>query len=491
VTLDGALCKGCRFHAHYLAVNSGHPALELGLNKEDKRLKGYTLQGEKAAKASFIAYHPDDPVAPLDQWMAMTFFRLILLDPDLRRIGFGCTKDKSKGWVTVFDKVRGLGTDQVVLYPMPNQKDVPLAFTPEDPNPIPEADGKGAGFPVTVTFPVRKGVRNVTASLKEKGDKAVAFWLSTPQKPAYKRLYQAKNVCLIPKEALKPATTYTVTVTAEVDDWGWQRWRKTWSFTTAGKDAPARTEKEVLDRVNAYRKLAGQGPVTLDKQLSEGCALHAEYLVKNAGHPSTKGLLAHDESPKRPGYTRAGEKAGQAAVIHYVEPLASVDGWMGTFFHRVPLLDPALKRIGFGVAKGGRTGWVTVLDVDRGKAPEQPTVYPGEKQKDVPLAYLPREKPDPIPESKDKKAGYPVTVSFARGLEVTGVSAELKEDGGADVPVWLSTPEKTVHKGLQRNSVCLIARAPLKPKTTYTVKVTAQVEGKEWSRAWSFTTGKE
>src|SRR5262249_54103291 len=138
--------------------------------------------------------------------------------------------------------------------------------------------------------------------------------------------------------------------------------------------------------------------VALDEELSRSCTRHAEYLVKNAGHPSTKGLGAHDEDPNLPGYSKEGERAGLASVIHYVEPVASVDGWMATFFHRIPLLDPALRRVGFGFAKGGRTGWVTVLDVDRGRGFDQPVIFPGANQKNVPLAYLPRERPNPIPE---------------------------------------------------------------------------------------------
>ena len=47
-------------------------------------------------------------------------------------------------------------------------------------------------------------------------------------------------------------------------------------------------------------------------------------------------------------------------------------------------------------------------------------IYPADGQKDVPLAYHAGERPDPIPESADKKAGYPVSVAFPRtATEVT------------------------------------------------------------------------
>ncbi len=39
-------------------------------------------------------------------------------------------------------------------------------------------------------------------------------------------------------------------------------------------------------------------------------------------------------------------------------------------------------------------------------------------------------------------------------------------------------------------TVCLIPQAPLEPETTYAVKVKARVGLKDWSKSWSFTTGR-
>jgi hypothetical protein len=52
------------------------------------------------------------------------------------------------------------------------------------------------------------------------------------------------------------------------------------------------------------------------------------------------------------------------------------------------------------------------------------------------------------------------------------------------------TPEQTVDRDLQRNSVCLIARQPLRSGATYTMTVTARVDGADWKQTWSFTTRK-
>ena len=72
---------------------------------------------------------------------------------------------------------------------------------------------------------------------------------------------------------------------------------------------------KVLDKINSYRKLAGLKPVTVDPALCKGCFAHAQYLIKNADHPSVKGLGTHSEDPKLPGYTEEGAKAAKSSVI--------------------------------------------------------------------------------------------------------------------------------------------------------------------------------
>src|SRR5207248_1984994 len=109
---------------------------------------------------------------------------------------------------------------------------------------------------------------------------------------------------------------------------------------------------------------AGLKPVTLAPELSKACELHARYLVRNNRDPSVPGLEVHQEDAGSPGCSVEGEKTAKRSVItggH--EPTAAVDASMATLFHRIDLLKPDLKRVGFGYAKGGKFGWVCVLDV--------------------------------------------------------------------------------------------------------------------------------
>jgi len=256
----------------------------------------------------------------------------------------------------------------------------------------------------------------------------------------------------------------------------------------AGADADAAA---VLERLNAHRKAAGLELVVDDPDLSRGCAAHADYLVKNVDQPSAQGLGLHSEDPRLPGYSKEGERAGKAAVIYLgKEGVDAVDGWMGSLLHRIPLLQSRLRKVGYGVARGGPAKSTAVFDVTNGMGPGRDArfvIYPADGQKDVPLAFE-EEIPDPIPESADRKAGYPVTVIFAEGALVKDVKASLKDAEGKEVAIWLSTPEKPAAADYQRNTVGLIAQEPLKPSTTYTVAVAARLTGKPWLKTWTFTT---
>jgi hypothetical protein len=250
-------------------------------------------------------------------------------------------------------------------------------------------------------------------------------------------------------------------------------------------------EERALIQLNLSRRHAGLEPVTLDSELSRGCMAHAAYLVRNTKHPSTQGLGAHDEDPQLPGYTEDGKKAAKSSDISFGHPpLAAIDCWMNSLFHRIPIIDPNLKKVGFGYAQGGRWRNITVLDVERGRdkgRTETVVIFPGKDMKQVPLALQRGETPDPIPEDKDKLAGYPITITFPLGAMVREAAATLTLDG-KEVEVWLSTPEKPVDARFQRNTICLIAKHPFRPGATYTVAWKATVNGMAMEQTWSFGT---
>lgn len=262
------------------------------------------------------------------------------------------------------------------------------------------------------------------------------------------------------------------------------------------KDPPLPpSQQKALDRMNFHRKLACVAPVTVDGAMSKACAAHAAYLLKHFADYMKNGTSMHTEDPKREGYSKEGEAAGKASDIHYVEPYEAVEGFMASLYHRIPVLNADLQKIGIGCVQGtANPPWVTCVDVLTGLPPlgsdrAKVVLYPADKQTDVPLEFL-GERPTPIPEDTDGKAGFPVTATFREIVAVTAATAKLQDAAGAEVPVWLSTPEQSVQPQGQRNTVGLIAKDPLKPGTVYTVTVEAKLDGKPWKKVWKFTTKK-
>ena len=49
------------------------------------------------------------------------------------------------------------------------------------------------------------------------------------------------------------------------------------------------------------------------------------------------------------------------------DPAGAVDGWMRMVYHRIPILAPDLRKIGFGCAQDAGEGWTCVLDVQSGR----------------------------------------------------------------------------------------------------------------------------
>ena len=104
-----------------------------------------------------------------------------------------------------------------------------------------------------------------------------------------------------------------------------------------GKEPPLPVaDAAALAKINAIRKLAGVGPVTIDAAMSKGCAAHAAYLLKHFDEMMKAGTSMHTEDPKLEGYTKEGEVSGKASDIHYVEPSEAVDGFMASLYHRIP-----------------------------------------------------------------------------------------------------------------------------------------------------------
>ena len=228
--------------------------------------------------------------------------------------------------------------------------------------------------------------------------------------------------------------------------------------------------------------------VALDSDLSRAAESHARYLTLNPEQRS-RWPAVHEEYAGAPGFTPEGVLAGAHAVIAFGgDPLASVREWLGSFYHRLPLLDPGLFGVGFG-----RCDDVIVLDA--GSLRVEPwsdhvVVWPLPDAVNVPRSNVP-EMPSPVPGVDLSGLGYPISVQLffvdqRRELELE--LALFRGDVGDDarVDAYLVSPAAPLQPELvPENAWGLIPKAPLAKKTRYTAR--AAWAGQ--TKTWSFTTG--
>jgi hypothetical protein len=238
-------------------------------------------------------------------------------------------------------------------------------------------------------------------------------------------------------------------------------------------------------RANAHKGSALEVPlVALEEDLGRGAEAHARYLVQN---PAQRQLWpgAHEEYPDRPGFSPEGALSGARSLLAFGEkPEAAIESWLGTFYHRLPLLDPGLFGVGFGRSKD-----VFVADVRSLVAPvanNHVALWPMPAALGVPRAFQP-ELPNPVPGADMNQLGYPVTVQlfFLQPREDVTLELELFQ-GETRVEGHLISPDRPLFKELApRNAWGFLPARRLAPRTTYTA--VARWLGQ--TRRWEFTTG--
>ena len=135
------------------------------------------------------------------------------------------------------------------------------------------------------------------------------------------------------------------------------------------------TSRNWLEVLNEYRARLNVPPVTEDPRLSHGDIAHVKYLMTNYSHLFADGghigALYHQEDETKPGYSVEGLKAAHSSDVMYQSRgnkqtedqlmEKAIEWWISGPFHRAPLLNPELRKVGFGQYCEG-TGCVSALD---------------------------------------------------------------------------------------------------------------------------------
>jgi Tfp pilus assembly protein PilF len=235
VTSSALIHQSAKAHAFYTFFNGALPSIQgLGIHKEEATGQGYIGDnvltraqhyGYQLPSMAEVITHRTEPVAAVADWIDSVYHRFPLLRADLVDLGYG---DAYLGPMTVqvMDmSYREKATGRVILYPAPNQADVPPAFNGNEiPDPAPNASYP-IGYPVTATFD-----RNAKVGIG-------VFHLTDPSGT------DLPGVTLLPSQAdmensfaflanvpLKAGTTYTADLTYTLNG---RAGHAVWKFTTA------------------------------------------------------------------------------------------------------------------------------------------------------------------------------------------------------------------------------------------------------------------
>lgn len=124
--------------------------------------------------------------------------------------------------------------------------------------------------------------------------------------------------------------------------------------------SPSENHTSALNRLNHYRSIAGIPPAVSHQAIYMAAQSHANFYANHANDPRMQGLGAHSEFTDLSGYTGSypGERVayfgypfGAWEVMGFGgDAVKSIDGWIGTVYHRMGPLHYAHIEIGYGIA---------------------------------------------------------------------------------------------------------------------------------------------
>ncbi len=275
---------------------------------------------------------------------------------------------------------------------------------------------------------------------------------------------------------------------------------------------------EWLALLNWYRKTSGVGPVTEDARLSAGDRAHVQYLLANYADALRGGAFPgeemHEEREGSPGYTPEGAAAGRQSDVDFVywhghKPDGLVNfavlDWISGAFHRLPLLNPSLRRVGYydfcgaGICIAAMNAIGGADPLGTGHLFASPVEFPPGGSK-VDLRTFSSEWPDPLASCDGYAAptGLPITLSLgnlvparlqsftiestSRAGATSGVEAcGFDQDTYANPDAGAQAAGREVLK--DSSTVVVIPRRPLERGSTY--RVTMKVNDRTYQ--WSFS----
>jgi hypothetical protein len=253
-----------------------------------------------------------------------------------------------------------------------------------------------------------------------------------------------------------------------------------------------------VNAINAVRALVGVPCTTLIPTLDTSAQKHCDYYATNLSAPMqcNSKLSPHMEVAGCPGFTGVDPGLREVAagyrgngwsevMAFYGVPARAVQTWIDSVWHRIPLLSPWYRDMGYG----GTTTPAKCDTIDFAPGAMSPStvtaVYPYNGQTSVPTSFDGRYEgpPPPLPATGSWPSGYPV-ILYLRGGTVQ--SHQISVDG-TTTPIGHVWIDLTPNNG--GDGFILYTDAPLTPNTTYRVQIAAMQRTTPLTFDWKFTTG--
>jgi uncharacterized protein YkwD len=279
-------------------------------------------------------------------------------------------------------------------------------------------------------------------------------------------------------------------------------------------------EHKFVTLYNQFRAQVGLGLLAQSPLLDKAASNHLAYVLKNdvntggtvnmnSVDPVTGRAWFHIEQGDKPLFTGvqemdraksvgyAGTSVGeQGAFGGGKGAQAAFDSVASTIYHRAGLMFEAKREIGIAVGQDRSQTFVFVTGHQKPQANASDFfgVYPAADQTGIGL-HTGVESPNPFPDLSTAnadfptKTGYPVTAMSKEGTTLEVLSFTLTEVGSsAPLDARLMTKDNDPNRYLPSNFAFLVAKAPLKPNTTYTAKFSGRANNVLKNMEWKFTT---
>ncbi|VAW37229.1 hypothetical protein MNBD_CHLOROFLEXI01-4811 [hydrothermal vent metagenome] len=253
---------------------------------------------------------------------------------------------------------------------------------------------------------------------------------------------------------------------------------------------------------NLFRTQSGLPQLSENSAWSVGSLAHSQYMILNS-------QTIHAQDPNLPGYSAAGNEAGQNGNITVsgwdgASDLWPIDYWMSAAFHAVPMLNPRLQQTGFGVFRDSSHSFkmTSTLDIssqrELGTLPagiSYPITYPRDGGELWVLSYSLPEFPNPLTACSGllKPTGAPIVLQIGNGDQTPSVSqTTLASSDGTILPHCVIDETRYVNNSQfqqqqgrnildKQDAIVLIPAKPFLVGETYTASITVNGETVEWS----------